>query len=256
VNGIDPSGKFAIAISLAIGLGVGSHMYYQKSITDISKGYLAYQTVMGAIGGYLIGTLIELLFPWPIFGVTFGKPSYRVTQDDINYALDSPLSSTNMDLFSRNNRKVLDMVEKKENKERLLHVIQIIRNTNIDRIRTDTCNTWVARAATKIGLLGHLYWDNDEYKIEQVWFTPPNPGIVAEHALLRLTNAQGKVIYFDNGAFGDTSADLFWNQRITGGIVFPNDIPQTWTHDSDKDKDLNNILQEPGRLEGLSIFFQ
>lgn len=136
-----------------------------------------------------------------------------------------------------------------------MHIVQIIRSTNIDAIRTDTCNKWVREAALKIAALPREYWDNDDYVIEQVWFIPSFTANFTEHALLRLRfkNDQNmnRVVYFDNGAFGDSGQAFLLNPRISGGIAFPENIPTSWNYDEHGDRGLDDIAPDPGRTSGF-----
>jgi hypothetical protein len=210
-----------------------------------------------ALVGYGVGWILEHIIPYNLIKPVQDKPSFRVTQDDIDYANGKYVASTT-DIFSGNNRKAIDMIKDTENKKRLVYVLQMVRSIDIDRFRTDTCNYWVYWAAVSIANLPKVYWENEEYKIDQVWYEPPVSGKVAEHALLRVTIKgenvnQTKFIYFDNGAWGDTSVVFWTDQRATGGIVFSDNIPQTWTYRQDLDKGLDNIASMPGRLAGFGF---
>jgi hypothetical protein len=251
LNEIDPSGQFAIAISISIAFGFGYGMQARKNASDIATGTLIKKTLLGMIYGYIIGYFLECLLPTPFRHPTLGAPSFHVTQDDIDYAHRiNNIASSTTNIYSTNNRRVIDLANNNVNRIRLLNVIQIIRATESDCLRTDTCNNWVFLAATRIHKLPKNFWDNDDYVIEQVLYQPTTPGLAAEHALLMITNKRtGQIAFFDNGGFGDTNVNYVSGLKAEGGIAFPEDIPNGWSRSSNQS--LDEILSQPGRLEGL-----
>lgn len=79
------------------------------------------------------------------------------------------------------------------------------------------CHRWVEAARDIIFAHGKEWYENEHYKIEYIeWRFPPHGGWV-EHGGLRITFANGEVVYLDNGAINGTC-----------GISYPADIPKNW----------------------------
>jgi hypothetical protein len=182
-----------------------------------------------------------------------------VTSQDIKYANGNKSVGPGVpETLSGDHRRVFDMAKSAENKQRLVEVLQVVRSTYVDRIRTDTCNCWVFHAASRIAKLGPEYWDsnqNGEFDIEQVEFdVPPAWAPAIEHAMLRLTFKDGSVVYFDNGAVGRKSS--LTGLSIIGGVAFAEDVPPE-LEPRDKDAGLDEIKPLPDRFSGLfNILFQ
>jgi len=70
----------------------------------------------------------------------------------------------------------------------------IVRSTEIHIARPNTCHKWAEKAGAQIATLPKEYWDNADYKIEQVvWNVTPRAYNV-DHCTLRITFKQTGVI--------------------------------------------------------------
>jgi hypothetical protein len=116
------------------------------------------------------------------------------------------------------------MTSTQQGRQDLAMVLSIVRSTEVFGSRPNSCHKWVNEAGSQIALLDRRYWDNDDYKIEQmIWNVTPWLENI-DHGTLQVTfKKSGKVAHFDNGYWGDSTLILNLPELI-GGISFDEEV--------------------------------
>jgi hypothetical protein len=63
VNGVDPSGEIALALSLGIGIAIQSGLRASKGGVEVTAGTIAGVAINGFFQGIAIGIFFEMFFP-------------------------------------------------------------------------------------------------------------------------------------------------------------------------------------------------
>lgn len=241
VNGVDPTGNLGLAVSLALaGLYMGN-LRAQKIKAD-----------MAAKSGILSGIhLFVRIWTWRLIGFVGGvgistlvpvPTSWRVSSDDQDYAnyIEVPAATNEIHI---NNRIAIDAATSTVNRNRMVEVLKVVRNTQIAKAGIGTCQQFVDKMAADIKALGTAHYDNSEYKIKRVeWtFNPPIGGWSVHEGLVVISKADERhVAYFDNGSFGDIGlvhypilcGSVFEEVPESVGFwVFKSEIKENYTRD-------------------------
>jgi len=226
VNGVDPGGNFAVTIGLMIAGFYLGNMQATKASADLA----AQTTIMGVLHVY------ARIVTWQLGGILGGilasgfvprfQGYFGISSDDEKYAANIAVPATDSKL-SKNNRTAIDAATTVQNRQRMLTVVRTVRKTQYPSMGIDTCYACREKMAENLRALGKPYYDNTEYVIKKIqWTLDPSVGGWEDHfGFVVISKTTGKpVIYFDNGALGDSSGS-HWPAQV-GGLFTT--VPETF----------------------------